>query len=123
MQRQTDCCQEELWRSFVSALLLSWGEDWQQVTGFYKEMGGVDMATRQTVSLSAVVLGSHGLKLVDPLLGVALADLAQRFVLVSAGSDVLGVQHVVLSLLGVVSGFGQLRAQSLSRGKSRRTGR
>lgn len=51
---------------------------------------------------------SHGLKLVNALLGVALADLAQGFVLVSSRPHVLGVQHVVLRLLGIVSGFGQL---------------
>lgn len=51
---------------------------------------------------------SHGLKLVDPLLGVALSDLSQRFVFVSAGFYVLGMQHVVLRLLGFVSGLGQL---------------
>lgn len=57
--------------------------------------------------------GSHGLELVDALLGVALADLPQGFVFVSSRLDVLGVQHVVLRLLGVVAGLGQLRAQSL----------
>lgn len=34
---------------------------------------------------------SHGLKLVDALLGVALSDLAKRFVFVSACFHVLGV--------------------------------
>lgn len=56
---------------------------------------------------------SHGLKLVNPLLGVALSDLPQRFVFVSARFDVLGVQHVVLRLLAVVSGLGQLGTQRL----------
>lgn len=51
---------------------------------------------------------SHGLELIDSLLGVPLADLAQRLVFVSAGLDVLGVQHVVLRLLGVVPGLRQL---------------
>lgn len=51
---------------------------------------------------------SHGLELVDALLCVALSDLSQRFVFVSARFHVLGVQHVILRLLGVVSGLGQL---------------
>lgn len=51
---------------------------------------------------------SHGLELVDALLRVALSDLPQRFVLVSARFHVLGVEHVVLRLLGFVSGLGQL---------------
>lgn len=51
---------------------------------------------------------SHGLKLINTLLGVALADLAQGFVLVSACPDVLGMQHVVLCFLGVIPGLGQL---------------
>lgn len=51
---------------------------------------------------------SHGFELVDALFGVALSDLSQRLVLVAAGFDVLLVQHVVLGLLGFVSGFGQL---------------
>lgn len=53
-------------------------------------------------------LSSHGLKLIDALLRVALSDLAQRFVFVSACFHVLGVEHVVLCLLGFVSGLGQL---------------
>lgn len=51
---------------------------------------------------------SHGLELVDALLRVALPDLPQRLVFVSALLHVLGVQHVVLRLLGLVSGVGQL---------------
>lgn len=51
---------------------------------------------------------SHGLELVDALLRVALPDLTQRFVFVSARLHVLGVQHVVLRLLGFISGLGQL---------------
>lgn len=51
---------------------------------------------------------SHGLELVDALLRVALSDLAQRFVFVSARFHVLGVQHVVLRLLGFIPGLGQL---------------
>lgn len=54
------------------------------------------------------MLFSHTLELVDALLRVALSDLPQSFVFVSACFHVLGVQHVVLGLLGVVSGFGQL---------------
>lgn len=40
---------------------------------------------------STKVLFSHGLKLVDALLCVALSDLTQRFVFVSACFHVLGV--------------------------------
>lgn len=56
---------------------------------------------------------SHGLELVDALLGVALSDLPQGLVLVPARLHVLGVQHVVLGLLGLVSGVGQLGGQRL----------
>lgn len=63
---------------------------------------------------------SHGLELVDPLLGVALSDLSQRFVFVPPGFYVLGVQHVVRRLLGFVSGLGQLGTQCL---RGRREGR
>lgn len=51
---------------------------------------------------------SHGLELIDSLLGVSLPDLAQRLVLVAAGLDVLRMQHVVLRLLRVVPGLRQL---------------
>lgn len=60
------------------------------------------------ILVSTLLAGSHGLKLVDTLLGVALADLAQGFVLVSACPNVLGVEHVVLRFLAVIPGFGQL---------------
>lgn len=50
----------------------------------------------------------QGLKLINPLLGVALADLTQGLVLVAADSDVLGVEQIVLGLLVLVSGFFQL---------------
>lgn len=50
----------------------------------------------------------QGLELVDPLLGVALTDLTQGLVLVAAGSDVLGVEQVVVGLLVVVAGLCQL---------------
>lgn len=53
---------------------------------------------------------SHGLELVDALLCVTLSDLAQCLVFVSSGFDVLCVEHVVLRLLGFVSGLGQLGA-------------
>lgn len=52
------------------------------------------MATRLTVLLchcAPLHPTSHGFKLIDTLLGVTLADLAQGFVLVSACSDVLGM--------------------------------
>lgn len=57
---------------------------------------------------STLLPGSHGLKLINALLGVALADLAQGFVLVSARPDVLGVKHVILRFLGLIPGLGQL---------------
>ena len=57
----------------------------------------------------------QGLELIDPLLGVAHTDLTQGLVLVPAGSDVLGVEHIVVGLLVVVSGFCQLWAQGLWR--------
>lgn len=55
----------------------------------------------------------QGFKLIYSLLGVAHADLAERLVLVPPGLYVFTVQDVVLGLLGVVSGLGQLRAQRL----------
>lgn len=54
------------------------------------------------------VLFSHGLKLIDALLCVALPNLTQRFVFVSACFHILGVEDVVLCLLGFISGLGQL---------------
>lgn len=45
------------------------------------------------------------LVLIDPLLGVAPADLTQGFVLVAAGPDVVGVEEVVVGLLVLVSGL------------------
>lgn len=62
---------------------------------------------------------SHTLKLVDALLRVALADLPQRLVLVSARLHVLGVEHVVLRLLAFVSGLGQLGTQGLRSSRSK----
>lgn len=53
----------------------------------------------------------HGLKLVDPLLGLALADLPQGLVLVSAGTDVVLVDDVILSLPFLIAGLLQVRAQ------------
>lgn len=58
----------------------------------------------------------QGLELIDPLLGVALTDLAQGFVLVAAGLDVFGMEQVVLSLPVLVLGLFQLGAQGLRRG-------
>lgn len=59
----------------------------------------------------------QGLKLIDPLLGVTPADLAQGLVLVTAGLDVFGVEQVVLGLLVLVLGLFQLGAQGLRRGR------
>lgn len=50
----------------------------------------------------------HGLKLINALFGVALPDLAQGLVFVSSQSHVLGMDHVIGSLLGLISGIGQL---------------
>lgn len=55
----------------------------------------------------------HTFKLVDALLGVPGADLAQGLVLVAPGADVLRMDHVVHRLLGLVAGHRQLRAQCL----------
>lgn len=79
--------------------------------GLYRES---EALTWQRDKLSLFIVastrlpGSHGLKLINALLGVALADLAQRFVLVSACPDVLGVKHVILRFLGLIPGLGQL---------------
>lgn len=53
----------------------------------------------------------HGLELVDPLLGLALADLPQGLVLVAAGTDVVIVDDVVLGLSVLVAGLLQVGAQ------------
>lgn len=55
----------------------------------------------------------QGLELVNPLLGVAHADLTQGLVLVAADPHVLGVEQVVRRLLVVVPGLRQLGAQGL----------
>lgn len=57
----------------------------------------------------------QGLELIDPLLGVALTDLPQRLVLVSAGLDVVSMEQVVLGLPVLVLGFFQLGTQGLRR--------
>lgn len=50
----------------------------------------------------------QGLKLINPLLGVAHTDLTEGLVLVAAHSDVLDVEQIVLRLLVLVSGHFQL---------------
>lgn len=50
----------------------------------------------------------HGLELVDPLLGLALADLAQGLVLVAASLHIVLVDDVVLGLLFLVAGLLQV---------------
>lgn len=55
----------------------------------------------------------HGLKLINALLGIALPDLAQGLVFVSAQSHVLSMDHVIGSLLGLITGIGQLRSEGL----------
>lgn len=49
----------------------------------------------------------HGLKLINALFGIALPDLAQGLVFVSSQSHVLSMDHVIGSLLGLISGIGQ----------------
>ena len=51
---------------------------------------------------------SHGLELVDALLGVSRSDLTQGLVLVPTSFHIFCMQHVVLRLLGVVPCLGQL---------------
>lgn len=51
---------------------------------------------------------SHTLKLINALLCVALSDLPQCFVFVSARFHILSMEHVVLRLLRLISGLGQL---------------
>lgn len=84
----------------------------QQVLGLTKESEALTWQRDLTVSyrrrFPPRLSGSHGLELVDALLGVALTDLTQRLVLVPACPDVLSVQHVILCLLGVVSSLSQL---------------
>lgn len=50
----------------------------------------------------------HGLKFINALFGIALPDLAQGLVFVSSQSHVLSMDHVIGSLLGLISGIGQL---------------
>lgn len=50
----------------------------------------------------------HGLKLINALLGVALPNLAQGLIFVSAQSHVLSMDHVIGSLLRLITGIGQL---------------
>lgn len=74
-----------------------------------------------SISGSEQIFGSEGflqgLELVDPLLGVALADLPQRLVLVSTGLDVFSMEQVVLGLPVLVLGLFQLGTQGLWRGR------
>lgn len=55
----------------------------------------------------------HVLKLVDAPLGVPLADLPQSLVLVATLTDVLAVDLVHGSLLGLVAGLRQVLLQRL----------
>lgn len=50
----------------------------------------------------------HGLKLINPLLGLALADLPQGLVLVSASTDIVLVYDVVLGLSVLIAGLLQV---------------
>lgn len=65
--------------------------------------------TRPAVKLpppSVPAWSLHGLKLVNPLFGVALSDLPQRFVLISTLSHVLIVDDVIVGPFILVSGLG-----------------
>lgn len=59
---------------------------------------------RYLVEISRSLGFLQGLKLINPLLGVALTDLSQGLVLVAADSDVLCVEQIVLGLLVLISG-------------------
>lgn len=59
----------------------------------------------------------QGLKLINPLLGVAHTDLTEGLVLITASADVLGMELIVLGLLVIVSGLFQLWAQGLWRSR------
>lgn len=50
----------------------------------------------------------HGLELINPLLGLALADLSQGLVLVSADTDIVLVYNVVLGLPVLIAGLLQV---------------
>ena len=63
--------------------------------------------------LHTLVRNLHVLKHLHPLLGVALADLAEGLVLVPALLDILGMQLVHLALLAVITGGGQVRGEGL----------
>lgn len=55
----------------------------------------------------------HGLKLINALFGVALADLAEGLVFVAARLHVLGVDQVIGGLLALVYCRSKLAAQEL----------
>lgn len=50
----------------------------------------------------------HGLKFINALFGIALPDLAQGLVFVSSQPHVLSMDHIIGSLLRLISGVGQL---------------
>lgn len=62
----------------------------------------------------------HGLELVDPLLCVALPDLSQGLVFVSAGLDVLTMKKVILGALGFIARLSELLCQGLRGEKEKR---
>lgn len=57
----------------------------------------------------------HGLELINALLGVALPNLTEGLVLVSAQTHVLSVDHIIGRLLGFIPSVCQLRGESLWR--------
>ena len=64
-----------------------------------KEEGGGSLGARCPL---------HRLKLINALFSIALPDLAQGLVFVSTQSHVLSMNHVISSLLGLITGIGQL---------------
>jgi len=50
----------------------------------------------------------HGLKFINTLLGVALPNLTEGLVLVSAQTHVLSMDHIIGCLLGFISSICQL---------------
>lgn len=69
------------------------------------ECGGKDEGRRGSLEAGCPL---HGFKLINALLGVALSNLAQGLVFVSAQSHVLSMDHVIGSLLGLITGIRQL---------------
>ena len=78
---------------------------------------GLSELYNQTGAPSNHLHSLHGLELVDAMLGVALADLLERLVLVATLGDVLLVQQVVAGDARLVLRVGQLGFQRLEKGE------